>query len=142
MVLGKGESWEESTSPCSLLRVENGQRSIYQSVFNGLGVMSRSGKCFFDRLNRALREAKSTPPNFLPSQETSNSYDSLLSMQRSVRSRCHQRLNDLPEEKQAPKFALTLSTQVTSVCLCASRCSLWPLFCLISLPAWSWPKAA
>ena len=124
MVLGKVESWEESTSPALPYgRVENGQRSIYESVFSSLKVRSRSLKRLSDRLNRAPREAKSTPPNFLPRQETSDSSDPLLSMQRSVPSGCHQGLSDPPETKQHRKFALTLSTQVTSVCLCGS---LWP----------------
>ena len=123
MVLGKVESWEDSTSPCSLLRVENCQRSIYESVFSWLKVSLRSRKCFPDRLHRAPREAKSTPPNFLTRQESSDSSTPLLSMQRSVRSGCRQGLDDLPEAKQDRKFTLTLSTQVTSVCLCGS---LWP----------------
>ena len=67
MQFGNIESWEESTSPslpCG--RVENGQGSIYESVFMGIIVSVRSCKCFLDRLNHASREAKSTPPNFLP----------------------------------------------------------------------------
>ncbi len=124
MLLGKVESWEEFISPALPYgRVENGQRSIDESVFSWLKVRSRSRQYFSDRLNRAPREAKSTPPNFLPRQETSDSSDPLLSMQRSVRSGCHQGLSDAPEAEQDRKFALPLSTQGASVCLCGS---LWP----------------
>ena len=104
-------------------RVQNGQGNIYESVFSWLKVSLRSRKCFPDRLHRAPRKAKSTPPNFLTRQESSDSSTPLLSMQRSVRSGCRQGLGDLPEAKQDRKFTLKFSTQVTSVCLCGS---LWP----------------
>ena len=65
------ENWEESTSPALPYgRVENGQGRIYESVFSWLKVRWHSRKCFPDRLNRAPREAKSTPPNFLIFQIT------------------------------------------------------------------------
>ena len=124
MLLGRVESWEESTSPAlPYSRVRNGQRGIYESVFSWLRIRSRSRKFLSDRFNRASREAKSIPPNFLPRRETSVSSASFLSMQWSRWSGSHQRTNAHPEGKQAPKFAQTLSTQVTSVWLCAS---LWP----------------
>ena len=40
--------------------------------------------------------------------EESNSSDPLLSMQRSVRSGCHQGLSDAPEAEQDRKFALPI----------------------------------
>ena len=127
MLLGRVESWEESTSPALRYgRVNNGQRGIYESGFSWLRIRSRSRKCLSVRFNRASREAKSIPPNFLPRRKTSVSSAPFLSMQWSRWSGSHQRLNAHPEGKQATKFALTLSTQVTSVWLCVPASPGWP----------------
>ena len=121
MFFGNIESWEGSTSPALPFgRVENPKLSNSKSANLLCAPKKCSWKCSALRFKRSAPRAKSTPPNFLPFEVTSNSSTPSLWILRSVLKGCHRASNSLLELKQSFIFTQESATNAVSVWLCGS----------------------